>query len=314
MVTTVPARWGIVFGAPSRALVGFSAPAAEDSPIGTGEVSLYVDVMTGPDLSSRRVGAVVSSLWSAAAWRATRNGLAALLVAIVTTALLGGLSVLWGAAVFSLLNWPVGSWGHIVLYVTMVIAGPVLALSAIQGLSALQRSRLRTVGGVDIPSGINRAERRPWPIGPWLAAGTWRQLAFHVLSVGTGAAAGLMAACWLGPAAAIGYLVAGHPSAAAGAAACAAAVVLLFAAPWLAPLVLRADEPLARSLLGPSHSEDLAIRLESLTRSRAEIIAATDAEPPRIERDLHDGAQQPLVSLAINPGIASERFTHAPEA
>jgi len=89
--------------------------------------------------------------------------------------------------------------------------------------------------------------------------------------------------------------------------------VLLFAAPWLAPLVLRADETLARSLLGPSQSEDLAIRLESLTRSRAEIIAATDAERRRIERDLHDGAQQRLVSLAMNLGMARERFTDAPE-
>jgi signal transduction histidine kinase len=269
--------------------------------------------MTPADLTSHRVRAVVSSLWSAPAWRATRNGLAALLVAIVSTALLGVLGLLWGGAVFSLLNWPVGSRGHIVLYVTMVIAGPVLALWAIQGLSALQRSRLRTVAGVDIPSGTNWAERRPWPVGPWLAAGTWRQLAFHVLSVGTGAAAGLMAACWLGPAAAIGYLVAGHPSADAGAAACAAAVVLLFAAPWLAQQVARADVALARALLGPSHSEELALRLEALTRSRAEIIAATDTERRRIERDLHDGAQQRLVSLAMNLGIAKARFTDAPE-
>src|SRR5215475_12749801 len=159
--------------------------------------------MTPADLTSRRVGAVVSSLWSAAAWRATRNDLAALLVATVATVLLGVLGVLWGAAVYSLLNWPVGGPGHVALYLTMVIAGPVLALWAVQGLTALQRSRLRAVAGVDIPGS-------------------------------SGAAAGLAAACWLAPAAAIAYLVAGHPSAAAGAVACAAAVVLLFAAPWLA--------------------------------------------------------------------------------
>jgi len=89
--------------------------------------------------------------------------------------------------------------------------------------------------------------------------------------------------------------------------------VLLFAAPWLAPPVMRADEKLARALLGPSHGEELAHRLESLTRSRAEIVAATDAERRRIERDLHDGAQQRLVSLAMNLGMARERFTDAPE-
>jgi signal transduction histidine kinase len=172
---------------------------------------------------------------------------------------------------------------------------------------------MRAVAGVDIPASSRAAERKPWPVGPWLAAATWRQLGFHVLSVGTGVAAGLVAACWLAPAAAIGYLVADRPFAAAGAAACAAAVVLLFAAPWLARLVARADETMARTLLGPSQSEELALRLESLTRSRAEIVAATDAERRRIERDLHDGAQQRLVSLAMNLGMAKARFTDAPE-
>jgi signal transduction histidine kinase len=269
--------------------------------------------MTPADLTSHRVGAVVSSLWSAAAWRATRNGLAALLLATVTIVLLGGLGVLWGAALYSLLNWPVGGWSHAALYLAMVIAGPVLALWAVQGLTGLQRSRLRAVAGVDIPVSSRAVERKPWPVGPWLAGATLRQLGFNVLSVGTGAVAGLVAACWLAPAAAIGYLVAGHPSAAAGAAACAAAVVLLFAAPRLAKLVARVDEGMARALLGPSQSEELALRLESVTRSRAEIIAATDAERRRIERDLHDGAQQRLVSLAMNLGMAKARFTDAPE-
>src|SRR5262249_38074118 len=236
-----------------------------------------------------------------------------LVVATVTAVLLGLLGVLWGAAVYSLLNWPVGSGGHIALYVAMVIAGPVLALWAVQGLTALQRSRFRAVAGVDIRGSSRGAGRKPWPIGPWLAAGTWRQLSFHVPSLATGPAGGLAAACWLAPAAAIGYLVAGHPSAAAGVAACAVSVVLLFAAPWLATQVARADEAVARALLGPSRSEALALRLEKLTRSRAEIIAATDAERRRIERDLHDGAQQRLVSLAMNLGMARERFTDAPE-
>ena len=75
----------------------------------------------------------------------------------------------------------------------------------------------------------------------------------------------------------------------------------------------RADEALARALLGPSRSEELVLRLESLTRSRADIVAATDAERRRIERDLHDGAQQRLVSLAMNLGMARSRFDGAPE-
>jgi len=48
--------------------------------------------------------------------------------------------------------------------------------------------------------------------------------------------------------------------------------------------------------------------VESLARSRAGLVAAADAERRRIERDLHDGAQQRLVSLAMNLGMARERF------
>jgi signal transduction histidine kinase len=124
---------------------------------------------------------------------------------------------------------------------------------------------------------------------------------------------GLVAVCWLAPAAAIGYLAATRPPPAAGAAACAAAVALLLAAPWVARLVTRADEASARALLGPSRSEELTLRVESLARSRADVVAAADTERRRIERDLHDGAQQRLVSLAMNLGMARERFTSAPE-
>jgi signal transduction histidine kinase len=92
-----------------------------------------------------------------------------------------------------------------------------------------------------------------------------------------------------------------------------AAAGLLLAAPWLARQVTRADEAAARMLLGPSRSEELALRVESLARSRADIVAATDAERRRIERDLHDGTQQRLVSLAMNLGMARARLAGAPE-
>jgi signal transduction histidine kinase len=240
--------------------------------------------------------------------------LAAFLAALVGGVMLGGIGLIWGAAIASLVEWPVGGWAHAVLYIAVVVVGPVLALWAVQGLSALQRSRLRSALGVEIPVGSRVSDSKPWPVGPWLAAATWRQLGYHLLAILTGVAGGgLVAACWLAPAAAIGYLAAGHPPAAAGAAACIAAAGLLLAAPWLARQLTQADEARARALLGPSHSEELELRLESVTRSRADIVAATDAERRRIERDLHDGAQQRLVSLAMNLGMARARFASAPE-
>src|SRR6266487_3019028 len=285
MDTTLPDAWRGVAGAPSLTWVGISPPMQQGSRMVTRGLPLYRGVMTSADRTSRRVGAAVSALWSAPAWRATGSALAAFLVGLVGGLLLGGLAIIWGAAIASLASWPVGGWAHAVLYIAVVIAVPVLALWAVQGLTALQRSRLRATLGVDIPAGPLAAGRKPWPIGPGLAA-----------------------------AAAIGYLAAAPPPAAAGAAACAAAVALLLAAPWAARLVTRADEASARALLGPSRSEELALRVESLARSRADVVAATDAERRRIERDLHDGAQQRLVSLAMNLGMARERFAGDPQA
>jgi signal transduction histidine kinase len=279
----------------------------------TDRVPLYGDVMTSADVTSRRVRAAVTALWSAAAWRATRNALAACFVALLGGVLLGGLALIWGAAVVSLAEWPVGGWGHAVLYIAVVAAGPVLALWVVQGLTAVQLARLHATLGVTIPASP-RAERKPWPLGPWLAAATWRQLGFHLLALVTGVGGcGLVAACWLAPLAAVGYLAAGHPPAAAAAAACLAAAGLLLAAPRLAQLVSGVDEASARALLGPSPRDELAQRVESLARSRSDLVAAADAERRRIERDLHDGAQQRLVSLAMNLGLTRERFASAPE-
>ena len=83
--------------------------------------------------------------------------------------------------------------------------------------------------------------------------------------------------------------------------------------PGLASRVTSADERLALALLGPGRRESLAQRVESLARSRADLVAAADVERRRIERDLHDGAQQRLVSLAMNLGMARERFESEPE-
>ena len=280
----------------------------------TDRVPLYGDVMTSAGVTSHRVQAALSALWSAATWRATRSALAACFVALLGGVLLVGLVLIWGGAAVSLAEWPVGGWGHAVLYIAMVAAGPVLVLWAVQGLTAVQRARLHAMLGVTIPAGSRAADRKPWPVGPWLAAATWRQLGFHLLALVTGVGGGgLVAVCWLAPLAAIGYLAAGHPPAAAAIPACLAAAGLLLAAPWLAQRVSGVDEASARALLGPTPRDELAQRVESLARSRADLVAAADAERRRIERDLHDGAQQRLVSLAMNLGLTRERFASAPE-
>jgi signal transduction histidine kinase len=45
---------------------------------------------------------------------------------------------------------------------------------------------------------------------------------------------------------------------------------------------------------------------DELRESRARVVAAADAERRRIERDLHDGAQQHLIGLVVNVQVARE--------
>ena len=52
---------------------------------------------------------------------------------------------------------------------------------------------------------------------------------------------------------------------------------------------------------------ELRARLEELRASRARIVEAAHAERRRIERDLHDGTQQRLVSVAMTLGLADSR-------
>jgi signal transduction histidine kinase len=61
------------------------------------------------------------------------------------------------------------------------------------------------------------------------------------------------------------------------------------------------------------HAE-LRARLEELKGSRARIIEAAQAERQRLERDLHDGAQQRLVALSLELGLLEERFERDPDA
>jgi signal transduction histidine kinase len=51
---------------------------------------------------------------------------------------------------------------------------------------------------------------------------------------------------------------------------------------------------------------ELQEHAEALRASRARVVAAGDAERRRIERDLHDGAQQHLIGLAVNLKVARE--------
>ncbi|MFB4317948.1 sensor histidine kinase [Actinomadura sp. 21ATH] len=92
-----------------------------------------------------------------------------------------------------------------------------------------------------------------------------------------------------------------------------AGLLLLAAAPWLAAAVRSLDARAVAALLGPDRAAELERRVEDLAEKRAGAVDAADIERRRIERDLHDGAQQRLVSLAMNLGLARETLTGLPD-
>jgi signal transduction histidine kinase len=70
---------------------------------------------------------------------------------------------------------------------------------------------------------------------------------------------------------------------------------------------VRLDADLQASL------EELRRQAEELRASRARVVAAADEERRRIERDLHDGAQQHLVGLTANLGAVQRLIDEDPE-
>ena len=94
-----------------------------------------------------------------------------------------------------------------------------------------------------------------------------------------------------------------------------AGLVGLLIVPWIARGWTALDATMARYLLGPNaKTRALETRVEKLTETRAATVDAAEAERRRIERDLHDGAQQRIVALAMSLGMASEKMDSDPEA
>lgn len=112
----------------------------------------------------------------------------------------------------------------------------------------------------------------------------------------------------------LGYLLVSFPLAIAEFAIGIASVVLLPMAIWVAPWIGWIRGTLALALLGPNRAERLAEHAQHLQASRARGVDAAEAERRRIERDLHDGAQQRLVAVAISLGRAKNKLDEDPVA
>ncbi|BAL88644.1 putative two-component system sensor kinase [Actinoplanes missouriensis 431] len=74
--------------------------------------------------------------------------------------------------------------------------------------------------------------------------------------------------------------------------------------PHLLAVTAGAHAAVARAVLRADGGAELRAELVEVSRSRARLADAFEAERRRIERDLHDGAQQKLVGLTLQLGLA----------
>ena len=81
-------------------------------------------------------------------------------------------------------------------------------------------------------------------------------------------------------------------------------VLVLPLVPYLVTVAAGAQAAIARALLTSGPDDQLRAELTEVSRSRARLAGAFEAERRRIERDLHDGAQQKLVALTMQLGLA----------
>ncbi|MEU6863942.1 sensor histidine kinase [Streptomyces sp. NPDC046876] len=240
--------------------------------------------------------------WSAWAWRNTAFTVAAVPLALPALAAFTYSAVAPGQAVATLL--------------AVLLLGPLLTL--------LQRSRFQALLELDVPA-VAYTHRPYGPRGLLERArseATWRSYGYHLLVSPLAATGGaLVVLAWAGAAVCttvygwtalvpvqdhtMGWTQEYDLLTGLG-------VLLLLGTPWLAAALARLDAFAAATLLGPNRAKELERRVEDLAESRAGVLDAADLERRRIERDLHDGAQQRLVALAMNLGIARATLTDLP--
>jgi signal transduction histidine kinase len=217
-----------------------------------------------------------------------------------------------------------------VLPTIVLIPVPLVALLACTDLfTTWQRSRLAAFGGATIPATPRLAGGGILPADLLAAirSGTgWRQVGYHLAVAPAIAAAGSTAVTvfWAGALLFVttplhrGRFVAALPFGQQAPklvviAATLGGLALVFAVPWVARGFALLEVAAGRAMVGPSRSEELSRHVTSLARSRAGAVSAADAERRRIERDLHDGTQQRLVSMAMNLGLARATLPDLPD-
>jgi signal transduction histidine kinase len=179
--------------------------------------------------------------------------------------------------------------GTLVVWLGLVVL--LVATKVVFGFAATNRALIRGLLGVDIPAPKIAYDDSGSFWQRYLRRLThpqmWRNLAYLLLA--------FPLACFEFPLALVG-------------------VIILPVGLFVLPVVAALHILLAKALLGPNTNEQLEQKAEHLQASRARGVDAAEAERRRIERDLHDGAQQRLVAVAMGLGRAKNKMDVDPDA
>jgi signal transduction histidine kinase len=242
-------------------------------------------------------------------WRAIAN----LVISLVTG------SLFFAVLVFALLLSGALSW---IVGLGMLVLTFTLRLAA--GMAGLDRRRIRRMAGVRIepppPPGRPGASepgselsfsqrQKAWSRSPVV----WRLVAYQFARPPLSAAS-LFAVSGIWVLMISSFSQASAEGAGNGFGHLMLGLVALFAWPLVARLGSSLDVSLARWLLGPSRSGQLSAEVQRLGEARTLAVESAESERRRIERDLHDGLQPKLVSLALELGLARARFERDPDS
>jgi signal transduction histidine kinase len=220
------------------------------------------------------------------------------------------------------------------LAITVVFAIPFLWLAFVtsRGFARIERSRIAVLLDTPLADPVGPLTATSWLRRLWervQLADRWREIAHHLLALPVGVVSfTLVVAVWAGslalvllplyvsalPGASAKFWIADVTQGPGSIVACLIGVLGVgVVAPHLTMAMGRLQVATARWLLGPRRAA-LEAQLEQLETSRSAAVDSAEAERRRIERDLHDGAQQRLVALAATLGDARQHFDTDPEA
>lgn len=217
--------------------------------------------------------------------------------------------------------------------VVLAVPGAWLLFATGRWFSALERSRAAVLLGVEIVDPVAPLQATGWfrRLGErFTSRDRWKELGHHVAALPTALATYLAASiAWSSGIVllTLPLTIAALPDDVArfvafdvrqGPATLALAVLgallLVVVAPWATLVGAELQLRLAERLLGRSPDAAWAEVASGLEQRRSAAVDSAEAERRRIERDLHDGAQQRLVALAAELGAARERFDDDPTA